>query len=147
MVAITRAGVLHNEQLTAAVVDEVVAILSLQPLESSVHNVIKAGDGLSIPVKYASTTAYVHCMPWSRGWSIYVDETPRAGSYCWRDVPPRLRSLQRPLYTPRNVVGPWHVSASRIADALLDLTDKLERQAKRGVKRPDGTRVYMVWPR
>lgn len=70
---------------------------------------------------------YVYALPWSRGWSIFVSDQDGMGCYDWRNVKAKYKGLQRPLYCPKDTVGPWRVNGPDIADAVLDMTNKIEK--------------------
>jgi hypothetical protein len=128
---------------TKATVDQVVAMLSLQPPSSPCHNVTALYSGLYVPVRlFPGKHINVYAHPWSRGWSIFADEAPRPapgapaspaapvilpGAYSWRYVPRQYMGLQRALYCPRDTTGPWHVPPEQIVEAIIDITDHLAR--------------------
>jgi hypothetical protein len=139
---ITRADVERDVARTGATVDQVVAMLSLQPLSSPCHNVTALYAGLYVPVHlFPGKHINVYAHPWSRGWSIFADEAPRPapspgvppapvimpGAYSWRHVSKQYMGLQRPLYCPRDKTGPWHVPPEQIVEAIIDITDHLAR--------------------
>jgi hypothetical protein len=119
---------------TQATVDQVVAMLSLQPPGSPCHKVTALYAGLYVPVHlFPGKHINVYAHPWSRGWSIFADEAPRPslstpptlaptpvvlpGAYSWRYVSKQYMGLQRPLYCPRDKTGPWHVPPEQIVEA------------------------------
>jgi hypothetical protein len=137
---VTRADVERDVARTQATVDQVVAMLSLQPPNSPHHNVTALYSGLYVPVHlFPGKRINVYAHPWSRGWSIFADEAPRPafgvppdtvvlpGAYSWRYVPHQYMGLQRPLYCPRDKTGPWHVPPEQIVEAIIDITDHLAR--------------------
>jgi hypothetical protein len=139
---ITRADAERDVAHTKATVDQVVAMLSLQPPGSPCHNVTALYSGLYVPVHlFPNHRINVYAHPWSRGWSIFADEAPRLppsptspqapvilpGAYSWRHVSKQYMGLQRPLYCPRDKTGPWHVPPEQIVEAIIDITDHLAR--------------------
>jgi hypothetical protein len=137
---ITRADVERDAARTKATVDQVVAVLSLQPPGSPCHNVTALYSGLYVPVNlFPGKRINVYAHPWSRGWSIFADEAPRPaptshpapvilpGAHSWRHVSKQYMGLQRPLYCPRDKTGPWHVPPEQIVEAIIDITDHLAR--------------------
>jgi hypothetical protein len=140
LLRVTRADVERDEARTQATVDQVVAMLSLQPPSSPCHNVMALYSGLYVPVTlFPNHRINVYAHPWSRGWSIFADEAPRPafgvppdtvvlpGAYSWRHVSRQYMGLQRPLYCPRDKTGPWHVPPEQIVEAIIDITDHLAR--------------------
>jgi hypothetical protein len=136
----TRANVERDVARTQATVNQVVAMLSLQPSGSPCHNVTALYSGLYVPVHlFPGKHINVYAHPWSRGWSIFADEAPRPalgappapvilpGAYSWRHVSKQYMGLQRPLYCPRDKTGPWHVPPEQIVEAIIDITDHLAR--------------------
>jgi hypothetical protein len=136
----TRTDVDRDVTRTKATVDQVVAILSLQPPGSPCHNVTALYSGLYVPVHlFPNHHINVYAHPWSRGWSIFADEAPRPapapashpvpvilpGAHSWRHVSKQYMGLQRPLYCPRDKTGPWHVPPEQIVEAIIDITDHL----------------------
>jgi hypothetical protein len=140
---VTRADVERDVARTKATVDQVVAMLSLQPPGSPCHNVTGLYSGLYVPVHlFPGKHINVYAHPWSRGWSIFADEEARPapaapdsppapvilpGAYSWRHVSRQYMGLQRPLYCPRDKTGPWHVPPEQIVEAIIDITDHLAR--------------------
>jgi hypothetical protein len=133
---------------TAALVDAIVSLLSIQPPDSPVHDVTQYLDGFYIPFNLIRRPPnppeqlYVYILPWSRGWSIFTDDHPNEGCYNWRDVPQRLKGLQQPIYNPRDTLGPHQVSAERIVTAILDILDKLDRLNRARLNRYRKERWY-----
>jgi hypothetical protein len=95
-----RADVERDVARTQATVDQVVAMLSLQPPGSPCHNVTALYSGLYVPVHlFPNHRINVYAHPWSRGWSIFADEAPRPafgvpldtvvlpGAHSWRTYP------------------------------------------------------------
>jgi hypothetical protein len=133
----TRVDAERDAARTQATVDQVVAMLSLQPPSSPCHNVTALYAGLYVPVSlFPNHHIYVYAHPWSRGWSIFADEAPRPtppdqvilpGAHSWRHVSKQYMGLQRPLYCPRDKTGPWHVPPEQIVEAIIDITDHLAR--------------------
>jgi hypothetical protein len=140
----TRGEVERDVARTQATVDQVVAMLSLQPPGSPCHKVTALYAGLYVPVHlFPGKHINVYAHPWSRGWSIFADEAPRPslstpptlaptpvvlpGAYSWRYVSKHYMGLQRPLYCPRDKTGPWHVPPEQIVEAIIDITDHLAR--------------------
>jgi hypothetical protein len=135
---VTRTDVERDVARTKATVDQVVAILSLQPPSSPCHNVTALYSGLYVPVHlFPNHRINVYAHPWSRGWSIFADEEARPtpapvpmglpGAHSWRHVSKQYMGLQRPLYCPRDKTGPWHVLPEQIVEAIIDITDHLAR--------------------
>jgi hypothetical protein len=80
---------------TKATVDQVVAMLSLQPPGSPCHNVTALYSGLYVPVHlFPNHRINVYAHPWSRGWSIFADEAPRFASASLQAPSNLARSLQ-----------------------------------------------------
>src|SRR5687768_8666818 len=67
---------------------------------------------------------YLMVYPWSRGWAIYITDNPDDAIYDWRHVKFPYRNLQRPLYTARNVTGPWHVPVETVCTAAISVYDR-----------------------
>jgi hypothetical protein len=142
---------------TQATVNQVVAMLSLQPPGSPCHNVTALYAGLYVPVHlFPNHRINVYAHPWSRGWSIFADEAPRfasaslqapvilPGAYSWRHVSKQYMGLQRPLYCPRDKTGPWHVPPEQIVEAIIDITDHLARLDR--IRRARFRKKHWYWP-
>jgi hypothetical protein len=157
---VTRADVERDVARTQATVDQVVAMLSLQPPNSPCHNVTGLYSGLYVPVHlFPGKHINVYAHPWSRGWSIFADEAPRPapasptspqapvilpGAYSWRHVSKQYMGLQRPLYCPRDKTGPWHVPPEQIVEAIIDITDHLGRLDR--IRRARFRKRHWYWP-
>lgn len=141
----TREEVIRNEQRVAALTNDIVSRLSLQPPESPVHNVEVHGTGLRIPLSvFPDKVYYIYALPWSRGWSVFTSPYPNEGAHSWRTVPQNLKGLQKPLYGPRSTVGAWHVGAEAIVDGILHITSTLQKLDRAKRKRFDKKHWY--WP-
>lgn len=121
-----------------ALLEQVVAHLSLQPDDSPVHNVEGYNDGLRVIVHKQRRrtgrpyTVCVYALPWARGWSIFATPDPPStpqGCYNWRDVPSRYAALGKALYSPRDNPGPHHVPAQAIAYAISNAVERLRPYA------------------
>lgn len=122
----------RHTNLTLATRDKVLAMLALAPHTSLAHTATPTssppgGIIITVPASTERTALYIYCLPWARGWSIFVSPYPGENAYGWRDVPPKYADLQSPLYTPRNKTGPYNVAPTRIARALVQLIRKLEQ--------------------
>jgi hypothetical protein len=154
---VARADVDRDVARTKATVDQVVAMLSLQPPGSPCHNVTALYSGLYVPTRlFPNHKINVYAHPWSRGWSIFADEAPRPafgapsapvilpGAYSWRHVSKQYMGLQRPLYCPRDRTGPWHVPPEQIVEAIIDITDHLARLDR--IRRARFRKKHWYWP-
>jgi hypothetical protein len=159
---VTRVDVERDVARTKATVNQVVAILSLQPPGSPCHNVTALYSGLYVPVHlFPGKRINVYAHPWSRGWSIFADEAPGArsgapaspttldpvilpGAHSWRHVSKQYMGLQRPLYCPRDKTGPWHVPPEQIVEAIIDITDHLARLDR--IRRARFRKKHWYWP-
>ena len=129
---LTPAQLLVQEAELLDIQAKVVQLLSLQPDTSLAHNVQATQypkGGLVVhlpPTRPSHTDIYAYCLPWSRGWSIFVSTDPAAGSYSWREVTnPLYKVMQYPVYAPRNRPGPHLVAPHRIAEAFVRAIDNL----------------------
>lgn len=144
-----------DDARTAALVDAIVSLLSIQPPDSPVHNVTQYHDGFYIPFNLIRRPPSlpeqlnIYAMPWSRGWSIFTMPAPTDGFFfgpnMWRYAPAWLKGLQRPIYNPRGTLGPHQVSAERIVTAVLDILDKLEHLNRARLNRY--RKEFWYWPR
>jgi hypothetical protein len=129
----------HYRSQTAAHVEKIVQLLSLQPEDSPVHNVEAYRDGLRVPVYLTNLTVYVYCLPWARGWSIFTSQhADDMFSFSWRTIVERWRPYQLPVYCPRDTWGPYNCSPEQVAAAFeytvrrVKNIDKRRRAALRG---------------
>ena len=123
---------LYYKAQTDEHIAHIIAQISLLPDDSPMHNVEAYHDGLRVPMTMNNITWYVYCLPWARGWSIFVSPLPTdVASYSWRTVPSRFKPLQFPIYNPRDKVGPWHASIPQIVAAFDYLVRRVQSRRDR----------------
>lgn len=109
---------------------------------STTYPQIKDGLCFSVSV-WPDQSLYIYAVPWSRGWSVWVDDRTKHEIPTWNTVKTLYQGLTRPLYCARQVSGCWNVPTKDVAASVLDLADHIHRMsmAKRN--------VYMRehWPR
>lgn len=117
----------YKAQLNAHI-EDIIGQISLRPDDSPMHNVEAYHDGLRVPIDmHGGLTWYVYCLPWARGWSIFVSPLASdVASFSWRTVPVRFKSLQVPVYCPRDKVGPWQAPAVQIVAAFEYLVRRVQ---------------------
>lgn len=120
-----------HDYLLSSHVTEVVALLSLQPQDSPVHNVEAYHDGIRVPVQLTDLTVYVYCLPWARGWSIFASPDANVAIYDWRFQTKKWRCFQMPVYSPRYLTGPHSCSPCQIVAALVYITRRLSDLERR----------------
>lgn len=95
-------------------------------------------------VVWPSKKHYVHVLPWSRGWSIFVSDREDEGAYDWRNVKKEFAGLQRPLYCPRNRPGPEYVPTSALIAVTVELTQNLIKLSQARFNR--ARKKHWYWP-
>lgn len=138
---VTRAQVMQDEARTQAIRDAAKRLLQaniLEPIEDHL-------DGFKVRLPLGHRYVWLHCLPWSRGWAVFVSDKPNASSYDWRNVPKDLAVWQAPLYCERGKTGPFHITPANIASNCYGLYILVRGSDVRRVKLHNTRHWY--WPR
>lgn len=111
--------------------------------------------GIAVSVRmYDGSYLAVMCLPWSRGWSLFVLPETLAGiSNMLANTQPsdhvaspaEYEGLKKRLYAPARTNGPWNVPVVNIVRAMLGIVINLERVNT--AHRAAFQRKYWYWPR
>lgn len=102
----------------------------IQTLAEKVYGVRISHDTpghVYLQVDVEDVRLYIHAVPWSRGYSVYVHTLQEVTAMDWRDVDAKYRGLQTSLYAPRGRVGAWHVPNEQIIGKMIDFVNILAK--------------------